>query len=519
MIAATTSHAKSAAREQQRRAMALRHSTLRSDSLRDREERRAAARHPAEALVATVPSLEEERRLASPFGGGAEGAFLATGADFILGTLPEEVLASLSRPSRGLPPAPGQRQQICYVCRKSCLQVHHHFLRMCPPCGDLNMVKRFQGHDLTGRVALVTGARVKIGFAVGLKLLRCGATLIATSRFPHDCARRYAQQADSAAWLDRLFVYGVDLRDMNGAVRLCAHIAARWSHLDLLVNNAAQTVRRPPVFYRHLLPGEEAPLPAALADRVQADPHAAAGGTGALEAPLKRHLVCGSSGSSGGAIAVSVPMVETPKRTHMATSAALSQTALVPCDECDDPKIFPPGLLDANGQQVDLRRETSWTQRLATVDLMEVLEVFVVNAIGPIILNQRLLPLLERAASRSGAAHIVNVSAMEGKFARPKSTRHPHTNMAKAALNMMTRTAAADYAASGVYMNSVDTGWVTQEKPPTRGVEALSREECIALPINEVDAMARVLDPFFVGLKTGRHAFGKFFKDFAETEW
>ena len=79
-------------------------------------------------------------------------------------------------------------------------------------------------------------------------------------------------------------------------------------------------------------------------------------------------------------------------------------------------------------------------------------------------LNARLKPLMLRTPERD--KHIVNVSAVEGQFYRKfKTTRHPHTNMAKAALNMMTRTSATDYAADGIHMNSVDTGWVTDEDP------------------------------------------------------
>src|SRR6185436_15507244 len=127
-------------------------------------------------------------------------------------------------------------------------------------------------------------------------------------------------------------------------------------------------------------------------------------------------------------------------------------------------EMFPVGLLDRDLQQLDLRGRNSWRLLLDEISTVELLEVQLVNAIAPFILNARLKPLMTRTPERD--KHIVNVSAMEGQFYRRfKTTRHPHTNMAKAALNMMTRTSAADYHADGIHMNSVDTGWITDEDP------------------------------------------------------
>ena len=140
--------------------------------------------------------------------------------------------------------------------------------------------------------------------------------------------------------------------------------------------------------------------------------------------------------------------------------------------------LFPEGQLDQDLQQVDLRGRNSWRLLLAEVSSVELLEVQLVNAIAPFVLNARLKPLMLRTPERD--KHIVNVSAVEGQFYRNfKTTRHPHTNMAKAALNMMTRTAATDYHGDGIHMNSVDTGWVTDEDP----VEIAARKTCrAALP-------------------------------------
>ncbi len=130
----------------------------------------------------------------------------------------------------------------CYVCKARFHKLHAFYDQLCPSCAALNWEKRNQVADLQGRVCLVTGARVKIGFHCGLKLLRCGATVIATSRFPHDTAKRYAQEADFSQWRERLHVYGLDLRDLRSVTRLTDMIASRYPRLDVIVNNAAQVL-------------------------------------------------------------------------------------------------------------------------------------------------------------------------------------------------------------------------------------------------------------------------------------
>ena len=119
----------------------------------------------------------------------------------------------------------------------------------------------------------------------------------------------------------------------------------------------------------------------------------------------------------------------------------------------------------------------------------------------------------------TGQKHIVNVSAMEGKFNRyVKTDRHPHTNMAKAALNMLTHTSASDLAKSGIFMNSVDTGWVTDEDPAALSARKQEMHD-FQPPLDIVDGAARVCDPFFDGILTGKHWCGKFLKDYFPVTW
>lgn len=378
----------------------------------------------------------------------------------------------------------------CYVCKTPFTKVHAFYDQMCGPCAELNFKKRHQTYDLRGRVALVTGARVKIGYHAALKLLRAGAHVIVTTRFPRDAAARYAREDDFESFRDRLEVHGLDLRHTPSVELFCAHLLRTMPRLDFIVNNACQTVRRPPGFYKHLMDAELGPAPAQVRPLL------------ASHESLRTGLSHGHRADAG--------IVE---------SAELSQVPLLPEDvsQSTDLQLFPQGKLDADLQQVDLRARNSWRLTLAEVPSVELLEVHLVNAIAPFVLNARLKPLMLRVPTRD--KHVVNVSAMEGQFYRAwKTDRHPHTNMAKAALNMMTRTSAADYVKDGIHMNAVDTGWITDEDPAEiskKKVEMHGFEP----PLDIVDGAARIVDPIFDGFLSGEHRWGLFLKDYAAAPW
>src|ERR687898_2153933 len=150
--------------------------------------------------------------------------------------------------------------QHCYVCKEKYTVLHHFYDQMCPACGDFNYRKRTELADLSGRVALLTGGRVKIGYQAGIKLLRSGAHLIVTTRFPRDSAARYAREPDFADWADRLEIFGLDLRHIPSVEAFCHELLATRGRLDFIINNACQTVRRPPDFYHHMMEAEAASL-------------------------------------------------------------------------------------------------------------------------------------------------------------------------------------------------------------------------------------------------------------------
>jgi NAD(P)-dependent dehydrogenase (short-subunit alcohol dehydrogenase family) len=376
----------------------------------------------------------------------------------------------------------------CYICKRRYRQVDAFYHQLCPACAELNHSRRDARTDLTGRRALLTGGRAKIGMYIALRLLRDGAHTTITTRFPHDAVRRFTAMPDSADWLHRLRVVGIDLRDPAQVVALADSVAAAGP-LDILINNAAQTVRRSPGSYSALAAAESAALPAGTLPELEY--------LGGHDASSRVHPAALDAGPS--------PAMS----PHALTALALTAGSASP------ERIAAMSAIDAGGLVPDLAAENSWSARVHEVDALELLEVQLCNSTAPFILISRLRAAM--AASPFPRRYVVNVSAMEGVFSRGyKGAGHPHTNMAKAALNMLTRTSAADMFADGILMTSVDTGWITDERPhPTRMRLA---EEGFHAPLDLVDGAARVYDPIVRG-ELGEDVYGCFLKDYAPIDW
>lgn len=397
------------------------------------------------------------------------------------------------------------KPRACYVCKEEFTKVHFFYDSMCPACAAFNYAKRFQTAPLHGQVAIITGSRLKIGYQASLMMLRAGACVIATTRFPVDSALRYSKEPDFLEWNTRLHIYGLDLRHTPSVEFFCAYVEQTYDRLDILVNNAAQTVRRPPGFYAHLMSNETRSY-----DTLPAE----------VQALLKPFRSCTERLARAAGNGEALPAVGwngSAPGIGLSASARLSQIPYTHDHNIPAEQVFPRGRLDADLQQVDLRTVNSWRLALGDIPTAEMIELQLVNAIAPFVLCNKLLPMMKR--TNTGQKHIVNVSAMEGKFHRyTKTDKHPHTNMAKASLNMLTHTSARGLADVGIYMNAVDTGWVTDEDPMHLSARK-QQEHDFQPPLDIVDGAARVCDPFFDGILTGKHWSGKFLKDYFPVDW
>jgi NAD(P)-dependent dehydrogenase (short-subunit alcohol dehydrogenase family) len=450
-----------------------------------------AVRRATAGLFKTVKLRRRaERRSAVLAADAAVTAATATGAD---GRIDDETAGLPLRPRVNATTAGTLLQaRGCYVCKARYVEVDAFYHQLCPDCAARNRARREARTDLRDRRALLTGGRAKIGMYIALRLLRDGAHTTITTRFPRDAARRFAAMDDSGDWLHRLRIVGIDLRNPAQVVALADEVAA-GGPLDILINNAAQTVRRSAASYALLAEAEAAPLPPGPLPPIRV--FGPGGAVSGLPAP------------AGNGAAAEPHWTPTPQ--------ALSALALSAGSA--SPERLAAGLaIDAGGLVPDLDAVNSWVQNVEQVDPVELLEVQLCNQTAPFILVARLRAAL--AASSARRTYIVNVSAMEGQFSRGyKGPGHPHTNMAKAALNMLTRTSAHEMLTEdGILMTSVDTGWITDERPhPTRMRLA---GEGFHAPLDLVDGAARVYDPIVRG-EAGVDLHGCFLKDYEPAPW
>lgn len=409
----------------------------------------------------------------------------------------------------------------CYVCKIRYRKLHHFYDQLCPECANFNYQKRHQSTPLHGKVAIVTGSRVKIGYQSVLKLLRAGCFVIATTRFPNLAADTYRKEVDFDKWKHLLVIYGLDLRDVIGLELFIAYVKMKFGSeggngIDILINNACQTVRRPTGYYkplvekekflwekgdtvhRELLKGclefealrrkkltldqeekneqqqqqliaDESVLSSSSAIKTSDDDDNDSSLTSATKVAVASTLSSSSITKTTTTFSESTTIQPSFETTGISHSTAMSQMVLLPEDDLTNnlsssSSILPPNISDINGQQLDLRKTNSWLLKLDQVSTPEIIECMFINTIAPFVLNSRLQPLLQTIPNGSNDVndrpdrYVVNVSAMEGKFYRYKMPNHPHTNMAKASLNMMTRTSAEDLAKKHrIFMNSVDT--------------------------------------------------------------
>ena len=452
----------------------------------------------AHMIKAVKQTRRSDRRAAIHAADQAVVAATATGASDRIDdeTRGLTLTASVAVPTAGTFTKP----RPCYICKRKYSIVDAFYHQLCPECAALSHAKRDARTDLTGKHALLTGGRAKIGMHIALRLLRDGAHTTITTRFPRDAVRRFAAMDDASEWLHRLRVVGIDLRDPSQVVALAESVAADGP-LDILINNAAQTVRRSPGAYSPLADAESVPLESGLWVEGRGPELLTLGRTSdqhplSLEQSVAPHPLLASANAQ--------------RLTALALAPGSSSLA----------KLADGSAIDAGGLIPDLHHTNSWVQAVGDVDALELLEVQLCNSTAPFILVNALRPQLSSAArgAVSGRSYVVNVSAMEGVFNRGyKGPGHPHTNMAKAAVNMLTRTSARElFETDAILMTSVDTGWITDERPHPTKVRLA--EEGFHAPLDLVDGAARVYDPVVRG-EAGEDLFGVFLKDYALSAW
>ncbi|KYH04843.1 MULTISPECIES: SDR family NAD(P)-dependent oxidoreductase [Chryseobacterium] len=353
----------------------------------------------------------------------------------------------------------------CYCCNQSYQYAHSFYSRLCPVCAGENYEKRFETADLTGRNLILTGGRVKVGFATALKVLRSGANLVLTTRFPALAMELMQQEADYENWKDRLWIYGLDLRNLKAIQDFIDFYKLNFDTLDILINNAAQTIKYPDEYYLPIIKREKEKL-------------------------------------------IAFKDIHTLIPNHTEIS---NETAKLEYAQNEETQVA----LTRFGQPVDNREKTSWNSTLEEVSMFELVEVNLINHIAPYFLIKELKPLMKNSAFKE--KFIINVTSSEGIFSyENKTIFHPHTNMTKAALNMMTLTSAKEFENDQIYMSAVDVGWIS-----TGAKESLRKKQFemgYIPPLDSVDGAARIMHPVIEGIK-GNYFSGVLLKNYKVHTW
>ncbi|WP_430411636.1 SDR family oxidoreductase [Kordia sp.] len=352
----------------------------------------------------------------------------------------------------------------CYCCNASYKLAHSFYNRLCPSCAEINYENRFKNLDFSNRNIILTGGRVKIGYATALKMLRSNANLTVTTRFPANALDQFRQEEDYESWAANLVVYGLDLRNLKSVENFIHYYKSNHETLDILINNAAQTIKYTDQYYTPLLTKEQQLL---------------------NDFSEIKHLIAN----------------ETPVANVKLLENHIEKNFLE---------------LNRFGQPIDNRSKNSWNATLEEISMQELIEVNLINQISPYFLIKELLPLLKNSTFKR--KHIINVTSSEGQFSyNNKTMYHPHTNMTKAALNMMTRTSAMAFEEDHIYMNAVDVGWVS-----TGARESLRKtqfQKGYIPPLDPVDGAARIVHPIYENEKNNTIFTGKLLKNYAVVDW
>lgn len=352
----------------------------------------------------------------------------------------------------------------CYCCNLMYSKLHFFYHKLCPECAEYNYLQRSKEYDLTNYNVIITGGRVKIGYATVLKFLRANATVILTTRFPAIALEQLRKEDDYEQWKNNLTVYGLDLRNLKSVQRFIDYCNRTLNKLDILINNAAQTIKYPLDYYKPLIAAESTLL-----------------------------LNC-----------------ESDKFYQNQTPLGIPQNQLL--NHFDQREIQ----FNRFGQPVDFRDKNSWNSTLTEVDLEELLEVNLINHISPYQLISGLANLMVKSYHPN--RFIINVTSSEGQFSYPnKNIFHPHTNMTKAALNMLTRTSARDFMRNSIFMNSIDVGWVSTGATENKREKQFN--DLKIPPLDPVDGAARIFHPIGEVINGNKSLYGVLLKNYKIVDW
>ena len=418
----------------------------------------------------------------------------------------------------------------CYICKQKLGidNINKFYGNLCKKCGDYNYSFRTMELDFKSRIAVVTGGRVKIGYYIVTKLLSYGCKVITTTRFPNDALIKFKEDPDYDIWKNNLIIYPIDFRIFQSTVKFVNYLKDNFTHIDFLINNAAQTVRRNTEYYEYLLPIELKKLKKEDDKKIIKNDYLE------LKKNVSEDLIREKSESLSeeqkneltknyeqkeilNSLAALIKNKDPNKEEILPLSVIASQIKIM--EENEQSKIY---IMGADGQPYDFSKgKNSWNLELDEISFQEFTEVQIINAWTPFYLCAKLKPLMNKSPFKD--KYIVNVTAVEGIFNHFKRTTHVHTNMAKAALNMLTRTCGKYLQKEEIYMTCVDTGWVSHMNEMTKILDEENQEyaenEMANVPLDELDGAMRVLHPIIEGIKNKNYLYGILLKDYAKSNW
>ena len=408
----------------------------------------------------------------------------------------------------------------CYICKEKfgLDNIHSFYGKICKKCGEYNYSFRTMKLDFTGRIAIVTGGRVKIGYYIATKLLSYGAKVLITSRFPKDALFKFQKDPDYEKWKNNLVIYPIDFRIFESTIKFIQFINDNFPHVDILINNAAQTIRRTASYYKYLLPIETKDLTKEEDKKIIKNDFIN------LQKQLKESESTNKLNNPSQAKKeiqnALISLVDNKSKEYqeiLPLSVIASQIRIM--EEKSQPHVTVMG---GDGQPYDFSKgKNSWNFEFDEIPFQEFTEVQIINTWTPYYLCVKLKPLMMNSPFPD--KYIVNVTSVEGIFNHYKRSSHVHTNMAKAALNMFTRTCGSYLKDIGIYMTCVDTGWVSPMNEMNSLLDKDKKNsyenEFVNVPLDELDGAMRVLHPIIEGIKNKNYLYGILLKDYVKSPW